>query len=504
MRITSRKLNTAHLSANEEALVRCQAALEFKDKGDYKAAKEIMGRLWKRIGDRPDVKALHASVAAEVLLCAGVLTRWIGSKEGIKDAQEMAKNLISESVQFFESIGDRKKVAVARIELACCYWREGALDEARIILVESLEILTSAGNTRAKAVLRLAIVEWSAERFNKSLEILTENNSLFDKIPSHAIKGAYHSQLAMVLRKLNSNGEKGEAGNTERIVQQYEKADHHFKLAGNNVFRADVKNNLGFLLYKLSRFKEAHGYLEQARRLRVRIKDKVGVAQIDDTRAQVLIAEKKFKEADAVARGAVRVLEKSGHQCLLADALITHGIAIARLKQTERAQFTFQKAIEIGHQVGALNKAGLAALTLIEELDELPAETLYAAYDRASDWLAKSQSQDIMLRLNAAARKVFANIRGELKPEVATETVFNTPCTFPLEVLKFESGLIRQALAQSNGSVTHAANLLGMTYQGLAYVIGSRHHDLLKARSPIHRRAPKHKGVEVEGSSQSD
>jgi len=502
MRITSRKLSTAHLSANEEALVRCQAALDLKDRGDYKGAKEMMGRLWKRVGNRPETKGLHASVAAEVLLCAGVLTRWIGSKEGIQDAQEAAKNLISESIQFFESIRDGKKVAAARIELACCYWREGALDEARVSLLESLEKLSSAGNTRARALLRLSIVEWSAERFNKALTILVENADLFDKVPNNAVKGAYHNQLAMVLRKLHTAAD----GNVEsqRIIRHYEKADHFFKLARNNPYRADVKNNLAFLLFKLSRFKEAHSYLEQARRLRVRVKDKVGVAQIDDTRAQVLIAEKKFKEAEAVARGAVRVLEKSGHQCLLADGLITHGIAIARLKQSERAQFTFQKAIETGHQVGALNKAGLAALTLIEELDDLPAETLYAAYDRASDWLSQSQSHDIMLRLNATARKVFTNIRGELKPEVATETVFNTPCTFPLEVLKFESGLIRQALAQSNGSVTHAAHLLGMTYQGLAYVIGSRHHDLLNARSPIHRRVQKQKSVEVEGSPQSD
>jgi len=454
--------------------------------------------LWRGIGHQPHTKGLHASVAAEVMLCAGILTGWIGSKEGVEHSQEIAKNLISESIHFYESISDPQKASSARSELAYCYWRQGALEEARIILVESLEKLTSGGNTRAKAVLRLAIVEWSAERFNKALSILSENQSLFEKIPNHAIRGAYHSQLAMILRKVmpSENTEK----DFKRILNHYEKADHHFKLAHNNPFRADVKNNLGFLLYKLSRFKEAHEYLEQARRLRVRVKDKVGVAQIDDTRAQVLIAEKKFKEAEVVARGAVRVLEKSGHQCLLADALITHGIAIARLKQVERAQFTFQKAIEIGHQVGALNKAGVAALTLIEELDQLPADTLYAAYDRASEWLAKSQSQDILLRLNAAARKVFANIRGELKPEVATEIVFNTPCTFPLEVLKFEAGLIRQALAQSNGSVTHAAQLLGMTYQGLAYVIGSRHHDLLKARSPIHRRGgPKNKSVEVEG-----
>jgi tetratricopeptide (TPR) repeat protein len=502
MRITSRKLNTAHLSANEEALVRCQAALELKDRGDYEGARLVMGRFWKRVGYRPETKMLHASVAAEVLLCAGILSSWIGSKEGIKEAQEVAKNLISESIEFFGSIGDRKKIASARAELAYCYWREGALDEARIVFLESLETLTSEGNTRARTVLRLAIVEWSAERFAKALSILTENHALFERIPNHAIKGAYHSQLAMILRMLKPSENK--ETNFKGILHHYEKADHHFKLARNNVFRADVKNNIGNVFRELGRFKEAHSYLEQARRLRVRVKDKVGVAQIDDTRAQVLIAERKFKEAEAVARGAVRVLEKSGHQCLLADALITHGIAIARLKQTERAQFTFQKAIEIGHQVGALNKAGLAALTLIEELDDLPAETLYAAYDRASEWLAKSQSQDILLRLNATARKVFANIRGELKPEVATETVFNTPCTFPLEVLKFEAGLIGQALAQANGSVTHAAHLLGMTYQGLAYVIGSRHHDLLKARSPIHRRAPRNKGIEVEGGPQNN
>ncbi|HKP47105.1 MAG TPA: tetratricopeptide repeat protein [Pyrinomonadaceae bacterium] len=300
----------------------------------------------------------------------------------------------------------------------------------------------------------------------------------------------------MVIRELTLNDKRPE--DFAQIFENYEKADQHFKTARNSVFRADIKNNIANLLREFKRFDEAHKYLEQARRLRIRVKDKVGVAQIDDTRAQVLIAEKKFAEAEVVARSAVRALEKSGHQCLLADALITHGVAIARLKQTQRAQFTFQKAIEVGHQVGALNKAGLAALTLIEELDDLPTDTLYAAYDRASEWLAKSQSQDILLRLNNAARKVFAGIRGELKPEAATETVFNASCSFPLEVLKFEAGLLRQALAQANGSVTHAASLLGMTYQGLAYVIGSRHQDLLKARSPIHKRATKGRPAEIE------
>jgi len=280
----------------------------------------------------------------------------------------------------------------------------------------------------------------------------------------------------------------------KRVLKEYELADHYFKLAHNIGFRADVKNNLGFLLYTLSRFKDAHRTLVQARRLRSTLRDKIGVAQIDDTRAQVFIAEKKYKQAETVARNAVRILEKSGHQCLLADALITQGIALARLKRSDPAQFIFQKAIEVAHQVGALNKAGIAALTMIEELDDLPAETMYVAHDRASEWLEKSQSQDILLRLNAAGRKVVAKSRSEFSaeqaaPEDPIEALFNKPVELQREVMKFEGRVIQRALAKANGSLTRAAALLSMSYQALAYILESRQKHLLKERTPIRRRS---------------
>lgn len=496
MKIASPKLHTSHLTANEEALLRCQTALELKDRGCYDGAREAMGLWWTRVGERPETAGLYPAVVAEVLLCVGILTRWIGSKNQIRESQFLARDLISESITFYESAGDVKRIAAARSELAYCYWREGALDEARIMFNDALQKLTTEGNTRANALLGLAVVEWSDSRFNEALRILTDNAHLFKKITNHAVKGAYHSQLAMVLRKLVSSEMRDDC--FRRILKEYEEADRHFKLARNIVFRADVKNNIGNLFREISRYKQAHEYLEQARRLRTGVKDKIGTAQIDDTRAQVFIAEKKYEEAEAVAKSAVRVLHKSGHQCLLADALITHGIALARLKQSQRAQFTFQKAIEVAHQVGALNKAGLAALTLIEELEELAPDTLYAAYDRASEWLAKSQSQDLLVRLNAAARRVFSVLRVELKAEAAAEAILNKPCSLPTEVLKFEANLIRQALAQANASVTRAAALLGMSYQGLAYVIGSRHKDLLKERSPIRRRSRKSSGTDLQ------
>jgi tetratricopeptide (TPR) repeat protein len=488
MKISSPKLNTSNLTANEEALLRCQTALELKDKGEYEGAQGVMYPLWK-LGERPDVKGLHASVAAEVLLCVGILTSWKGSQIGIEQAQEAAKNLISESINFHQSMGDLKKVAAARAELAYCYWREGAFDEARIMFNESLHQLTAEGNTRARVLLRLAILEWSASRHSDALKILVDNARLFTKITNHAVKGNYHNQLAMVLRSLATSENRDDY--FQSAIIEYQEADRYFKLARNITFRADVKNNLGFLLYKLSRFEEALKYVVEARRLVVSVNDKVGAAQFDDTRAQILIATGKLKEAETVARGAVRVLERSGHQCLLADALITHGIALARLGRSDQAQFTLQRALEVAHQMGVLSKAGLAALTMIEEVDDLSRTALQSCFQRASEWLANAQSKELVARFNAAANKVYVALNRELTPEEATEALLNKPYDFNQEVLKLENNLIRETLSKVNGSVTRAAKQLGLSYQGLAYIIQRRHPDLLKERSPVRRRSRK-------------
>ena len=61
---------------------------------------------------------------------------------------------------------------------------------------------------------------------------------------------------------------------------------------------------------------------------------------------------------------------------MMAEALITEGVALARLGRISSAHVIFRQAIEAAHQVNALNIAGLAALTLIEEIQDLsPGDT---------------------------------------------------------------------------------------------------------------------------------
>ena len=486
MKIASPNLDIAHLNANDEALLRCKTALEQKDRGDYAGAQQTMRPLWKRIEERPKISGLDPSVAAEVLLCVGILTSWIGSKNQIRNAQELAKNLITQSMTHFESSRDVTKVAVAQSEIAYCYYREGSLDEARLWLHEALNKLIFEGAARARALLKLTAVEWTAGRFHEALELLNKNETLFRKITNPTIKGGYHSELAIVHRNLATTENRLEY--FRRSINEYKEAEKQFRLARNEIFRADVINNVGFLLFKLSRYKEAHQYLNEARRLTAKFKEKARTAQIDESRAQVLIAEGRLVEAERIARRAVSALKQSGHSCVMAEALITQGVALARLGRTDHARFIFRQAIEAAHRVNALNVAGLAALTLIEEIEEFSPEVLQAAYRQAREWLANSQSPDIKLRLADVAGRVVASINTELSADEATEILLTEPGGLRAQLEKHERVVIKRALAEVDGRVTHAASLLEMRYQSLAYIIERRHPDLLKKRTPIRRR----------------
>lgn len=486
---TLAKLDTSHLPANARAYALCERALELKERGEFDAAREVMRPLWKQLGQRPDTEGLNPVTTAEVLLCAGILTSWIGGQNQIKEADEWARDLLTESMRIFEAEKDAKKVAQVRTEIAYCYRRAGALDEARIWFTDALQKLIIEGNARANALLGLSVVEWSLTRYDESFKILTDNANLFRKINSHSLKGFYHNQLAMVLRSVAPSHKRD--AYYKRALREYEAAELEFKLACNTLFRADVNNNRGFLLYKLSRFRQAHHYLQEARRLALLVRNKVVVAQIDDTRAQVLIAEKKYTEAEAVARAAVTSLRKSGHQGLLIDTLITHGIALARLGKSDKAEFSLREAIEVAHQIDVLSKAGIASLTLIEEIDHLAPDALAHAYQQAGEWLSNCQSEALLLRFKAAGTKLALELLREKETTDTTKTLFNMPRDLTNEVLKFERDLISQALAKVDGRIVYAAKLLGISYQRLAHRIRSRHPELVKERSPVRRRPRK-------------
>jgi CheY-like chemotaxis protein/tetratricopeptide (TPR) repeat protein len=472
------------LTRDERARLRCQLAKELEDVGNYEASREAMGELWSRVGERPVLEELDETTAAEVLLRAGVLTGWVGSVKQIEGAQETAKNLISESAARFEALGNAEKVAEAQMELGHCYWREGGFNEARVWLEEALNRLPhGAGDLKAITLLRLATVESSAQRLNEALRINIEAAPLFKGSANHTLRGKFHNEFGFVLRNLGAAERRTDY--IDRALIEYEAASYHFEQAGHRRYQACVENNLGYLFFTVKKFSEAHKHLDRAQTLFTGMKDDVHTAQVDDTRARVLLAEGRTVEAERLVRSAVQTLERGGQQSLLAEALTTQGIALARMGSHKIARLTLQRAIEVGQNAGDLEAAGLAALTIIEELGEyMPAQDLSATYDRAADLLSRSGNQEHKERLLAASRRALFVI-GSL-PAPPTWKGFN----FFDAVVRYEARIIERALREAGGVVSRAAELLGISRQSLESMLKGkgRHRALAHLRVPTERQ----------------
>lgn len=461
------------LGLERRALLRCRLAKELED--NYEAAREAMGELWPRVGERPVLDGLSEATAAEVLLRIGVLTGWLGSTKQIEGAQEIAKNLITESITKFEKLKNTAKVAEAQTESGCCYWREGSFGKARVVLREALSQLPTDSEVRAIALLRLAIVEGSARRFHDALHLDMEAAPLFEKSTSHVHRGKFHNQFGFVLRNL---------GDIDRALIEYAAASYHFEQAGHTRYHACVENNLGFLFSTIGEFDKAHQHLDRAQALFTSMKDSVHTAQVDDARARVLLAEGRVNEAEKIVRAAVMVLERGGEQSLLAEALTTQGLVLARLGRYELARVTLQRAVEVAGSAGDTEAAGLAGLTIVEELaGELTAQELGATFERAAELLSSTQHPATKDRLVACARRV-VHLAGVL-PLPPSWKGFN----LYEAVRRFEARVIERALRDAGGVVARAAQLLGINRQSLDTMLHvGRHKDLLHLRVPVEPR----------------
>jgi CheY-like chemotaxis protein len=490
-----KQLENPALSRDERTRLQCQMAANFEHQGQYESARDALGELWQGVGQRPALEGLSELTAAEALLRVGSLSGYLGSVGQIEGAQEKAKDLISESITRFQAIGESTGVAVAQSELGFCYRRAGAHDDARVVYTEALKLLAdgSEKELQAKILLRLAAVETFSGRYNDALRILTDSAGLFEDSDNDALKGKFHNELALTLMFLGKAEHRPDY--TDRAIIEYTAASHHFEQAGHASYRASAESNLGFLLYTIEHYEEAHEHLNVARRLFADVQNRGRIAQVDETRARVLLEEGKLHAAESAIREAVHVLSKGGEQGLLAEALTTQGRVLSRLGNFVESLDTLRRAADLAEQAGAVEDAGRALLSLMEEhADRIGEHELLETYERANNLLRETQDAGMIERLRACSMLIVSARRAALSPRrVHSPVDFWTNFNLNERVHAYEARYVRRALIDGEGSITRAARLLGLQhYATLAAMLdereGGRHKDLAHLRTPPETR----------------
>lgn len=473
----------------ERVLRACETAKKLEKTGDYEAACAALDEFWPERDSKPNLNGLDEATEAQLLLRVGVLAGWHSSARQSEGTQAVSKDFISQSIETFHKTGDAWGSAEAYGELALCYWREGSYDEARIHLDTALsKVGDKDAALKATLLIRAGIVEVCAQRLNEAMRIYLKATPLVEQVNDHALKGSFHFESGLLFRRLATPTNHEEY--LDRALMEYTAASFHYEHAGNRRATARVENNLGFLYFTIGRYKEAHTHLDRARHLFHQLKDLGAAAQVDETRARTLLAQDHPTEAERIVRAAVRVLERGGQQAILAEALATQGVALARLGNDGRARALFDRAINIAQTAGDPEGAGRIRLNIIEELGEkIPAKDLVAIYKAAVASLRKSQDPSTFKRLLSNAEILFDALE-RLQP-TSEAAILRSWEGFSLKRHAKESEriVIERALRDANGSVSKAAKLLGFRHhQSLISLLNGRHKDLMKMRSTARKR----------------
>ncbi len=456
----------------------CEESRRLERAGDYEGARFALRVLWSgRIGDRPRLAELSVDRQALVLWRVGSLSGWLGSANQIPGAQEFARDLLTESISLFESLGQKDERAEAMGDLALCYWRLGAQDNGRALFRQAIDAAQKP-ETKLRTLTNASTVEISSGCYVEALALLNAAAGYLLEVSDDWIHGAYHSQRGLVYRGL------GGTENLDHALVEYSAASMYLANAGHTRYLARVENNIGFILLRLGRTTEALNHLDKARTIFVSVKDSGSVAQVNETRARVFLAEKRFADAESAIFAAIATFEKGDDSSLLAEALTTEGSIFAGSGKYDRAREAFNRASEVAAGAGDSHLAAVAQLRMIEDLGSvLPRAELLAAYRRADHFVGDGASQSDLESLRTWGDLVLDRVEDALSGE--EELIGGT---LDEEKHHFEARLIARALERHKGNVTPAARELGLSHQGLSDILDGRHSALAGARRPKRNR----------------
>jgi tetratricopeptide (TPR) repeat protein len=325
----------------------------------HQKAISVLGDNWQGLG------VVSESGDPEILLVLGTLNSELGSIQQFAGAQEAAKDMLSRAERLFEASGDLRR-AEAMLQLSRCYWRCSEHDEAMILIADVLASYSDS-DTRLYALTLKAVFE--GDRGGDSLEILVQAEPLAGEFAHPLLRGKFHGERALALRRLSEKQPDPEPL-LDRAIQEYECASVCFELANSPAYGARVLNNLSEIYRRCGQFEMAHAYLDRAAKLLM--DDKANLAQVHDQRAKTFLDEGKPDKALACAKEAVSLLLPGEQKTWLQACLATQRQAIKAVKALE----AIKKHADVASRKSAERERIRAALVAADGITTRAADIL--------------------------------------------------------------------------------------------------------------------------------
>jgi DNA-binding winged helix-turn-helix (wHTH) protein len=363
-----RQIGSLELTLSEQVQVYCAISRDQIDAGNYEAASRILRRWWS-FGNWPLLEGLDQRWCADLLFTCGELAGCVASTVKTPQGQRHGEELLNGSIALFEQLGFKRRAVESRIELALCYYRQGLFDFGRQTLLCVLRQIPSEDwELRSLALIRLAILERHAGRLQDALARLMEATTIMEKSGPWAVCRC-HIELASTYKDLAISED---AAHYFDLARDYcHRALSECSAVGNYRYVGIAENNIGFLLLTMGSYEEAEAHLLRSRSLFEAFDDLVRAAQVNETLTRLYLATGQLDLGQNAIALAVKTLELTDGEALLAEALTTSGLVNHKLGFQTEAKKNFEAACRVAERCGDHEGAGRAMLVMTEEMGNL-------------------------------------------------------------------------------------------------------------------------------------
>jgi diguanylate cyclase (GGDEF)-like protein/putative nucleotidyltransferase with HDIG domain len=397
---------------------------------------------------------------------AGVLRRLVEeAQQWERSGQQVAARKRYEKALDLLGDSDPRLAADLTRWVGRTYVPEGNLDAARDCADRSLAIAREAGSLVGVAHALNFLGTLSQKRGS-----LAEAEELYGEAARTAVEADDQGVLAMV--RLNQGIIANIRGELDRALDHY-----HSSLAGLKEVRQfdlviSALNNLGMVLTDLERWDEAKAAYAEALEFCGTTGNRGVEVVVEVNRAEMLVAQGSFLEAEAACQSAFRLMRSLGDLRAAGDMLKLQGIIARELEEYEKAESHFERA---DHHAGERGDLLLAA---------------EVAREQATLFWRQKRSRETLVALNRAHR-IFSTLRARRDLADIDEKMEELEATF-IEIVRLWGESIESADRYTHGHCVRVARYAcalsrkaGMDEQTLFWLnLGALLHDVGKIIIP--------------------
>ena len=318
-------------------------ALEAEMSGNHSLAYEILSPFWKDVTEMPETVGLSVGESAEVYLRCGSVVGFLGRSRKIENAQEIARNLLKESLTRFQDLQLKEKIAECENNLSLTYERIGLISEAREHLQKALEVkIPNTHPTRLYSHIINSLLDLAESNYLLILENFALLESTFSEHANNLFKGCFFNNVGLALKNLDRN---------EEALEKLLTARYWFTKAEHFVYCGLVENNLARLYVRDERFIEAHHFAQKAENTFKLVGDISRNGYSLNTRAEIFLAEEEYEKALEYAEKSIDLLENDENLFYLVKTLKSKAVCLTKLGKKDEVKETIDQAFSIAENL---------------------------------------------------------------------------------------------------------------------------------------------------------